>query len=165
MKRWKFARALSGLAALTMVMMTAPVDAQSRKPTAREIAAIRDCVTKNKDDVDAGERKCLFKLVADRCMGSPGAASDPVMVDCYRIEWAIWDALLNESYKSLLDELDDEQTAKARAMQRAWVAYRDTTCGFYDDKIRGTMSNMMHAACDARETARRAMLLGFFKGL
>ena len=157
--------ALSGLAALVVVMMTLPADAQSRKPTAREIAAIRDCVTKNKDDVDAGEQQCLFKLVADPCMGSPGTAAGAVMADCYRIEGVIWDTLLNENYKSLLDELDSEQTGKAHAMQRAWIAYRDTTCGFYDDKIRGSMSYMMHSACDTRETARRAMLLSFFSGL
>jgi uncharacterized protein YecT (DUF1311 family) len=157
--------ALWNLAALIAVMTAVPADAQSRKPTAREIAAIRDCATKSKEDVDAGEQKCLFKLVAERCMGSPGGASDATMADCYRIEGEIWDTLLNDNYKTLLDDLDTEQTAKARAMQRAWVAYRDTTCGFYDDKIRGTMSNMMHAACNTRETARRAILLGFFSGL
>jgi uncharacterized protein YecT (DUF1311 family) len=157
--------ALWNLAAVIMVVMTVPADAQSRKPTAREVAAIRDCATKNKEDVDAGEQKCLFKLVADPCTNRPSGGTDAGMADCYRIEEAIWDTLLNENYKTLLDDLDTEQTAKARAMQRAWVAYRDTTCGFYDDKIRGTMSNMMHAACNARETARRAMLLTFFSGL
>jgi len=48
-------------------------------------------------------------------------------------------------------------------MQSAWIAYRDTT--FYYDKIRGTMAAMMHVACVARESARRAMLLDFFSGL
>ena len=28
----------------------------------------------------------------------------------------------------------------ARDMQRAWIAYRDTTCNFYDDKIHGSMA-------------------------
>ena len=154
--------ALRGLAALIAVVTTAPADAQSRKPTAQEIAAIRDCATKNKDNLDAGEQQCLFNLVADPCIGPPGGAAGAVMADCYRIEAAIWEALLNENYKSLLDELDSEQAAKARAMQRAWIAYRDTTCGFYDDKIRGSMSYPMHSACTARETARRAMLLRFF---
>ena len=50
-------------------------------------------------------------------------------------------------------------------MQRAWMAYRDTTCQFYDDKIQGSMATAMHAACFARESARRAMLLKFFTGL
>ena len=70
-----------------------------------------------------------------------------------------------ENCKSLLDQLDGEQTAKAHAMQRAWIAYRDTTCGSYDDTIRGLMSNMMHSACNTRETARRAILLSFLSGL
>jgi uncharacterized protein YecT (DUF1311 family) len=47
-------------------------------------------------------------------------------------------------------------------MQRAWIAYRDTTCNFYWDKIQGTMAIPMSAACNARETARRAVLLRFF---
>jgi uncharacterized protein YecT (DUF1311 family) len=146
-------------------MSTMQADAQSRKATAQEIAAIRDCATKNKDDLDKGEQQCLFKLVADRCSGPPARAADSVLIDCFRIEGTIWDALLNENYNRLLDDLDDQQRAKARAMQRAWVAYRDTTCDFYYDKIQGTMANMMIAACNARETARRAMLLSFFRRL
>jgi uncharacterized protein YecT (DUF1311 family) len=88
-----------------------------------------------------------------------------VAADCFRMEGAIWDGLLKENYKALLDTLDSDQTARAQAMQRAWIDYRDTTCQFYDDKIRGSMSIRMHAACVARETARRAMLLKFFAEL
>jgi uncharacterized protein YecT (DUF1311 family) len=140
--------------------------AQTRKPTAKEIASIRDCATRNGDNLDEGERQCLFDLVADPCTNKPpGDANKAVVVDCYRIEASIWDGLLNENYKSLLETLDDDQTAKARAMQRAWLAYRDTTCQFYDDKIQGSMSVTMHAACVTRETARRAMLLRFFSKL
>jgi hypothetical protein len=40
--------------------------AQTRKPTLQEVAAIQHCVNKNKDDIDEGERRCLFNLVADR---------------------------------------------------------------------------------------------------
>ena len=85
--------------------------------------------------------------------------------DCYRLEGAIWDGLLNDNYKSLLETLDADQTAKTQAMQRAWIAYRDTTCQFYDDKIQGSMAIRMNAACITRETARRAMLLKFFSRL
>jgi uncharacterized protein YecT (DUF1311 family) len=138
--------------------------AQTRKPTANEIASIRDCATRNKDNLDEGERRCLFNLVAQRCIDK-GDASDSISVDCYRIENLIWDGLLNDNYKALLDSLDDDQTAKARAMQRAWAAYRDTTCQFYDDKIQGSMAVAMSAACVTRESARRAMLLGFFSRL
>ncbi|MGZ5877548.1 MAG: lysozyme inhibitor LprI family protein, partial [Bradyrhizobium sp.] len=127
---------------------------------------IRDCATRNKDNLDEGERQCLFNLVAERCINKPlGDADKAIVVDCYRSENAVWDGLLNENYKSLLNTLDDSQAAKARAMQRAWTAYRDTTCQFYDDKIQGTMAITMHAACVTRESARRAMLLGFFSRL
>jgi hypothetical protein len=80
-------------AALVVVMITAPAHAQSRNPTAPEIAAIRDSVTKSNDDADAGEQQCLFELVADPCIGSPGGASDAVMADCYRIDGEIWGTL------------------------------------------------------------------------
>ena len=140
--------------------------AQTRKPTAAETASIRDCATRNKDNLDKGERQCLFNLVAQPCIDKPPAhASDSMVVDCYRIENLIWDELLNDNYRALLDTLDDGQIAKARAMQRAWTAYRDTTCEFYDDKIQGSMAVAMHAACETRESARRAMLLKFFGGL
>jgi uncharacterized protein YecT (DUF1311 family) len=145
------------LSLLTLLFLAAPAAAQSRQPTAQEIAAVRDCATKNQDDIDAGEQQCLFNLVATPCLKAAGSA-DAAMADCYDIEGAIWDQLLNENYKTLLGRLDDEQTTAARAMRRAWIAYRDTTCRFYDDKIRGSMSVMMHAACVTRETARRAML-------
>jgi uncharacterized protein YecT (DUF1311 family) len=140
--------------------------AQTRKPSANKIASIRACATRNKDNLEDGERRCLFRLVAQPCMGKqPDNASEHVAADCFRMEGAIWDGLLNENYKALLDTLDSDQTARAQAMQRAWIDYRDTTCQFYDDKIRGSMSIRMHAACVARETARRAMLLKFFAEL
>jgi uncharacterized protein YecT (DUF1311 family) len=161
MGRWLVA---AGIIAVS-IAATGSLHAQSRKPTAQETAAIRDCANKNQDNLDAGEQSCLFKLVADPCAGPPASKDDAAVADCYDIEAGIWDDLLNTNYQALLSELDGEQTAKAKAMQRAWIAYRDTTCGFYDDKIRGSMSLAMHAACVTRETARRAMLLAFFSRL
>jgi uncharacterized protein YecT (DUF1311 family) len=152
--------ALICIAALGLAVQ--PSEAQTRKPTAGEITRIRACAAKYAENLDEGERQCLFNLVADPCMGKTGDAPKTVVVECYLVENSIWDALLNENYKSLIETLDDEQTAKARAMQRAWTAYRDTTCQFYDDKIQGSMSITMHAACVTRESARRAMLLKFF---
>jgi uncharacterized protein YecT (DUF1311 family) len=139
--------------------------AQTRKPTPQEIAAIRGCAAKYQDNVPEGEQRCLFALVATPCINTPAGGANLGTADCYRIEGVIWNDLLNENYASLLATLDDGQTAKARAMQRAWIAYRDTTCGFYDDKIRGSMAVMMDAACVTRETARRALLLKFFSGV
>ena len=136
--------------------------AQSDKPTPQQIAAIRACAEKNQDDVSEAERQCLFELVATPCQSTSEGQSNLGMADCFRLEATIWDELLNENYKKLRDELDDRQKAKLRDMQRAWIASRDATCAFYDAKIQGTMAIPMGAACLARETARRALLLKFF---
>jgi uncharacterized protein YecT (DUF1311 family) len=148
-----------------LCVATAAGHAQSRKPTTKEVAAIRDCAKKHEEDLDEVERQCLFNLVGTPCMETPEGQSNVGTADCYRLEAAIWDDLLNENYKSLAADLDEEQKAKLREMQRAWIAYRDSTCGFYYTKIHGTMAVPMTAACTARETARRAVLLKFFSGL
>ncbi|HEV2625169.1 MAG TPA: lysozyme inhibitor LprI family protein [Xanthobacteraceae bacterium] len=156
------ARNLLAVAVILAAPPLACAQAEPRKPTAKEVSAIRSCAAKYQDDLDAVERECLFKLVGDPCTQTADGSSNVGTADCYRTEWAIWDNLLNENFKNLRDELDDEQTAKLREMQRAWIAYRDATCNFYWDKIQGTMAIPMHAACFARETARRAVLLNFF---
>jgi uncharacterized protein YecT (DUF1311 family) len=138
---------------------------QARKATAHETTAIRDCAKKYADDVVEGERRCLFSLVATPCAKSPANRANQGSADCYDVEAAIWNDLLNDNLKDLKETLDDGQAAKLHDMQSAWAAYRNTTCQFYDDKIGGSMAIPMHAACVARETARRALLLKFFAGL
>jgi uncharacterized protein YecT (DUF1311 family) len=151
--------------AVAVSVAAASAQAQTRKPSAQEVAAIRNCATKYQDDVDEGERQCLFNLVATPCSKTREGSSNLGTADCFRVEWVIWDNLLNENFKTLMGGLDNQQNAKLRAMQQAWIAYRDTTCNFYMDKIQGSMAIPMGAACAARETARRALLLRFFDQL
>jgi uncharacterized protein YecT (DUF1311 family) len=139
--------------------------AQDEKPTAQQTAAIRACAEKNQDDITEAERQCLFELVAQPCQKTPEGQSNLGMADCFRLETKIWDDLLNANYKDLRDVIDVAQAAKLRDMQRAWIASRDATCAFYDVKIQGSMAIPMGAACIARETARRAVLLKFFTRL
>jgi uncharacterized protein YecT (DUF1311 family) len=113
--------------------------AQTRKPSANEIASIRACATRNKDNLEDGERRCLFRLVAQPCMGKqPDNASEHVAADCFRMEGAIWDGLLNENYKALLDTLDSDQTARAQAMQRAWIDVDPDACRLRRARDRAT---------------------------
>jgi uncharacterized protein YecT (DUF1311 family) len=156
------ARVFLALAILMSGLPLTGVYAQTRKPTVQEVAAIRNCASKYQDDVDEGERHCVFNLVATPCTNTREGSSNLGTADCYRVEWVIWDNLLNENFKNLMGVLDNQQTAKLRAMQQAWITYRDTTCNFYMDKIQGSMAIPMGAACAARETARRALLLRFF---
>jgi uncharacterized protein YecT (DUF1311 family) len=128
-------------------------------------AAVRACADKYADNVDDGERRCIFAIMSDPCSKRREMQSEASRAECLRAEQAIWDDLLNENFRVLREGLDDGQQAKLRDMQRAWIAYRDTTCGFYYDKIQGSMATGMTAACLVRETARRALLLKFFQGL
>jgi uncharacterized protein YecT (DUF1311 family) len=128
-------------------------------------AAIRACAAKYADNIDEAERRCIFAIVADPCTMMPVNQTTVATAECYDRERKIWDAMLNENFRALGDDLDDGQKAKLRDMQRAWITYRDTTCGFYHDKIRGTLATTMAASCVARETARRALLLKQFQGL
>ena len=155
MMRWRL-MAMAGLGLFGCAVAFSVQAEVGRKPTAQEIAAIRACAAKYRDDLDEGERKCLFNLVATPCSERPANAGNLDQADCYRVEWTIWDELLNENFKDLAATLDGEQMTKLRAMQRAWIAYRDTTCNFYMDKAQGTMAIPMGNACAARETARRA---------
>lgn len=137
--------------------------AQNRQPTAAEIKLVRDCAEAHREDGE-GEEKCAFRLVGDPCTEKND--SNLGRADCFRIETVIWDALLNDNYKQVMAELDEKSDQdKLKEMQRAWIAYRDTTCNFYWYKIHGSMSVPMTAACQLRETARRALLLAFLKGL
>jgi uncharacterized protein YecT (DUF1311 family) len=157
---------ISGAFALVLGSLTATgALAQSRKPTAAETAAVRQCAAKNQDDQEKAIHQCVTNLVAGPCIDKFGSTGDGQMADCYYIEASVWDALLNENYKALLGTLDTAQTEKARAMQRDWIAARDSTCNFFNDKIQGTMAVPMTAECVAEETARRAMQLKVFSGL
>lgn len=138
------------------VLGSASGHAQNRRPTPAETRLIRDCAVKHADD-EEGEAQCAFKLAAEPCIEKDG--SNLGTADCYRIERAIWDEILNENYKKLMAAIDDpNDQAKLKEMQRAWIVFRDTTCDFYWHKIRGSMAVPMTAACQLRETARRAFL-------
>ena len=77
------------------------------------MGVIRDCATKNQDDLGAGEQQCLFKFVAEPCIGqSPGRIADAAATEHYDVETAIWDNPLNENCKTLLGALEGNQAAE-----------------------------------------------------
>jgi uncharacterized protein YecT (DUF1311 family) len=129
------------------------------KPDARASAAIQDCV-KSKSATGMGET-CIG-IVSGPCLDKAADPSTAGMVACVARERAVWDDILNETYNRLRAKLDDKQQQKLRDMQRAWIAARDATCGFYWDFYQGTMASPMSAGCVNKETAERALfLLGF----
>jgi uncharacterized protein YecT (DUF1311 family) len=155
-------RALSLSASLVAaVMIVLPLDgalAETAAPNARDVAAVQDCLKSQRGRDLKGER-CIG-VVVDPCLKRARSTADQNA--CADRELRVWDDILNETYRRLGQRLDDDQKAKARDMQRAWIENRDKTCAFYWDFFQGTMASSMSSYCNVRETARRAMFLIFF---
>lgn len=131
--------------------------AEAARPNARDSAAIQSCIKSARGDATTAER-CI-DTIADPCLKQPAANSTAGQVACVDRELAVWDDILNETFRRLRDKLDAEQKIKLRDMQRAWIESRDKTCAFYWDYHQGTIAVPMAAFCRNRETARRALLL------
>lgn len=158
-------RSVVALATLCVAAAVQPAQTQTREPTVQELTAVRYCFAKYEDKLEI-ETNCLFKLVAEPCMEEEGGYSTFGMAACHRVEAKIWDRILNENFRELLVDLKDkEREKKLREMQRTWIVSRDRTCEFYDREIHGSQAIPMGAACMARETARRAILLKSFGSL
>jgi uncharacterized protein YecT (DUF1311 family) len=152
-------RAAALAVALTLIggaALAAPPDAAASRK-------IQDCIktAENAKGAAADPERCIG-IVSGPCLEDDKTKSTADMNDCIDREHAVWDDMLNESFRRLREKLDEGQRVKLRDMQRAWLASRDKTCGFYWDFYQGTMASPMAAECVNRETARRALfLLGF----
>jgi uncharacterized protein YecT (DUF1311 family) len=131
---------------------------QSAAPSARDVAVVQDCLKSQRGRELKGER-CIG-VVVDPCLKRARSTADQNA--CADRELAVWDDILNETYRRLGRHLDEEQKGKARDMQRSWIETRDKTCAFYWDYFQGTMASPMSSYCNVRETARRVMFLKFF---
>jgi uncharacterized protein YecT (DUF1311 family) len=154
MRAWPVSVALNLAIALSPSLSVA----QSAAPGARDVAVVQSCLKSQRGRDLKGER-CIG-VVADPCLKSARSTADQNA--CADRELAVWDDILNETYRRLGAHLDEEQKGKAREMQRSWIETRDKTCAFYWDYFQGTMASPMSSYCNVRETARRAMFLKFF---
>ena len=160
----QFRRPLPLLALALLVAAAHP--ARAAAPPAKDIAAIGDCLhkqdKKKNGSQEADEAACLM-VVAKPCMGGDEkAVNDRRKIDCLDRERLVWDQIVNDSYKAMMNALEPDQQAKLREMQRSWIQTRDLTCAFWYDYFQGTMANPMIAYCNNRETARRAIFLRIF---
>lgn len=158
--------ALSAFAAIGVLALAAATASAQKskqdnpKQAARDSTAIQNCIKSVRGPVAKADR-CI-DTIAGPCLKRPGAVTTADMVACAGREAAVWDDILNETFRRLGEKLDDAQRIKLRDMQRAWIESRDRTCAFYDDYHQGTIARPMTALCINRETARRALfLLGF----
>ncbi len=141
------------------LFVSAPALAQD-KPDAKDAAAIEQCVTAKTGRHWAWEQ-CIG-LISDKCSAHEERMSPADVIACYAREQAVWDDILNNSYRALMNALEDEQKTKLRGMQRAWIASRDKNCEFLYDYFQGSMANPMIAACQSRATGLQALYLRGF---
>jgi uncharacterized protein YecT (DUF1311 family) len=135
-----------------------PTPSRAEKPDAADSAKVQSCIK----SAEGRERERCIGVVADPCAEDSKAQSTAGQVACATREFAVWDDILNETFRRLRDKLDVKQRVKLRLMQRAWIESRKRSCDFYWDFFQGTMASPMSAFCENRETARRALFLRGF---
>jgi uncharacterized protein YecT (DUF1311 family) len=110
---------------------------------------------------------------ARACIAKPGQDNTVGMVACLDAERRYWDARLNAAYAhqfAAARRQDAEMAsiratvasleASLRAMQRAWIAYRDATCRYEQARwMGGTGGGPATMSCHVHETARQALRL------
>ena len=125
---------------------------------------------------DLPAKESCIGTAATACMDSHQAGYTTVgMGFCVDQELSFWDARLNAAYKAVMarDKATDAEMVEPgatvpslaeslRAMQRAWIPFRDASCDYERAKWGGgtgggpaTLSCLMYA------TARQALLLEF----
>jgi uncharacterized protein YecT (DUF1311 family) len=98
------------------------------------------------------------------CFGQGQKKSEPCaeaqtqadMTICWGNQYKAADATLNQVYRQLMGKLDDEEKNQLKAVESAWLKYRDANCEFVGDQYKGgTMRPMIEAICLADVTKNR----------
>jgi uncharacterized protein YecT (DUF1311 family) len=152
------------LCSMFLVLVFSIVHAKANTVSTDDLDALNGCLLRVDRDAASPElHQSCVGTISTACMGADnGDASPGRQIECYDRERAIWDSILNASYKQLATSLDGQRARKLRDMQNSWITTRDLTCGFYYDYFLGSMAYPMVSFCNNRETARRAIFLRIF---
>ena len=86
----------------------------------------------------------------------PDAQSQFEMNQCAGKAYKAADAELNKVYQKLVAMLDEEEKAQLKAVETAWLKYRDANCEFVGDQFKGgSIRPMIYAFCLADMTRNR----------
>ena len=137
----------------------APAFAQA-KPDRKDMTTIEKCLK-----VTTGRHRAwdqCIGTISEPCRKDEEKMTPSEVIACEDRERAVWDDILNKSFRILLKALDADQQVKLHEMQRAWIASRDKNCEFFYDFFQGLMANPMIAACLSRATGMQALYLRGF---
>ena len=99
--------AKTGVLACAVLMLAATASrCETARPDAADSAAVQSCI---KSAAGGSQRERCIGIIADPCADQPGAESTAGQVACAAREFAVWDDILNETYRRLRDKLDAEQ--------------------------------------------------------
>lgn len=115
---------------------------------------------------------CIGRSAA-ACIMTPGGDTTIGMVECLGRERDYWDARLNAAYARRVVTAQEQDTElrglgsaaasieeRLRAMQRAWMSFRDTSCLYEQAQwMGGTGGGPATMTCHMHETARQALKL------
>lgn len=159
-----------GLSLVAALMLAGPVLAQDEQVQYSD-APTADCLAAA-DTADA-MRACVG-LATAKCVDASDYGSTTIgMMECAEKETAFWDAKLNATYKELMARAEKFDAMNAddprivekiadslRAMQRAWIPYRDATCTFqYSLGMGGTIASTIASHCQLETTADQYIYL------
>lgn len=155
--------------AVLMVAFLAAADARAQD-MAFDIGATRNCVA---GAVSQAQAEACIGAAASLCMSTPDGSTTAGMGFCLEQEWQWWDARLNAAYGALMarHRRDDAEMAAVgatvpslaetlRAMQRAWMPFRDAACDYERAQWGGgTGGGPATLGCLMDLTARQALAL------
>lgn len=97
---------------------------------------------------------------AEACMNfREGGQTTVGMMQCSMEEAEAWDAHLNSAYQTLRNRYQGQSAHQTlQDAQRAWIAFRDSDCGFMASIYEGgTIATVIHAGCMLDKTGQRAL--------
>ena len=106
-----------------------------------------------------GGRDCAGRA-ARACMEGEGGQTTLGMNQCLASERDLWDARLNDAYRSGMDRIPPVRAEALREMQRKWIAFRDATCNY--EAVRhdgGSLAGTVRLQCQMELTADQALRL------
>lgn len=160
-------------AAAALWVLSAPLAAAQSAATMREpawaAATISDCLSAVESERAAGGTADPYRCVGaavERCYAAEENFTTMGAIACADASRRAWDDRLNEAYLTARSELPAGAADALQKAQRAWIGYRDESCGVWRAVFEGgSLGGQIAADCLAETTGRRAIEMTEFVGL